>query len=86
MRFSCPIKITGFFVRNTHNGHVNDRGTEQYTIWTGKLGGSLQSQPKRTLSDPRQKGPAPLEKMSLVETIEADVLVFQIDSYYGNGG
>jgi len=87
MDFACTQTITGFQLKNTHNGPINDRGTKKFSILICKSQTSKCTQVVTgTLPDARNVSPVPLLTFNLDRTVRAEKVIFQIDSYYGLGG
>jgi len=87
MTFACKKTIRGFLVKNTHNAQGEDRGTANFSIliwdsdthqWTEALKGRVPS----AINVPN----VPVHKYPLDDPVTTDKVIFQIDSYYVNGG
>ena len=85
----CVREISGVYLRNTHNGHRNDRGTKTFSLrsrmkasdpW-GRIETSINSLDRVYSSRLRKTQWVPFSV-----NLSLRYLKFVVDSFYGNGG
>ena len=83
----CEKMINGVYLRNTHNGDRNDRGTERFSLF-GSLSadGPMFDLGRGVLEDSRSQVAEKTEFFPFILPTKARFLMFQVDSFYGEGG
>merc|ERR1739848_813693 len=87
MAFQCSRTIKGFLLKNTHHGERNSRSTKDFTISiSDSLDGTWTDILNESLPDARNVSLVPVLNFELENKVDAKVVRFQIDSFYGSWG
>jgi len=78
----------GIILRNTHNGHVKDRSTKEFSLYLGSSSNGPWTSvlTDYDLEDSRQQNPPPLQKINFKSGSQTGKYVrFDVDDYYPYG-
>ena len=87
LHLGCEKTINGFYVRNTVHGGKRDRGTRDFSIFSGNSpDGPWDLLIKDTLEDPRSSRLEITFFFHTITNITVEFVMFQIDTFYGPCG
>ena len=85
----CEKMINGVYLRNTHNGYLNDRGTKMFSLF-GSMSdeGDWFTFSEGIMEDSRHQVAEKTEffPFNFISAIKVRFLMFQVESFYGEGG
>ena len=83
VNLGCPKEINGFYIRNTHNAHKNNRATKKFSIFVSNSSEEFGELPILTgdFKSEKIKPPSKTVFFPLEKKVTTQFFMFQVDKY-----